>query len=308
MDYKKDIKVRIGYACINLSISKKYRTFRLKTLQDRDIKKIEEVISHNIILFGDIIHDNIKNNIYVYRLTSNVIPFGAHIDMQNILREYEILKQPKIINELKRIKILQEQYNLRLSMHPSQFTVLTSTREEVIKNSIEEIKWQTEFIKQVGGENIIIHIGGAYGNKDLAIKRFKETVEKYKNDIDKNLLTIENDDKIYTSKEVVKLCKDVKLKWVYDFHHERCNPSEEIEIVNLLKEYPPDKYHLSTGVNGSYKPPHAEYISRGDYMDFLAQIEETNIKKIDVIFEAKQKNLAIYELLRPIGNGYWVLK
>lgn len=308
MDDINNMRVRIGYACINLSLNKKYKTFRLKTIQDRDISKIEEVIHHNIILFGDIIHYNIKNNIYVYRLTSDVIPFATHIEMQEILEEYKILKSPKIVNELNRIKELQKKYHLRLSMHPSHFTVLASKREEVIRNSIEEIKWQTNFIKQVGGSNIIIHIGGAYGDKGSALKRFKDTLETYKDTIDLSLLTIENDDKTYTSQEVVNLSKELGLKWVYDFHHERCNPSLDIDMIDLLKEYPPDKYHLSTGIEGSYKPPHADYIATQDYIAFLEQISKANIKEADVMFEAKQKNLAITEILKPIENGYWVLK
>lgn len=303
-----ELKIRVGYACINLSLDKKYKTFRLKTIQDKDINKIIDVIHHNIILFGDIIHHNIKNNIYVYRLTSDIIPFGGHEEMQNILKENKILEVPKIINELNRIKYAQKKYNLRLSMHPSQFTVLTSPKEEVIKNSIAEIKWQSEFIKQVGGKNIIIHVGGAYGDKEKAINRFKEIIKKHEEEIDLSLLTIENDDKTYNAEDVVNLCESINLKWVYDFHHERCNPSSNKKVVELIKEYPPDKYHLSSGVDGVYKPPHADYIESKDYIAFLNQIQEAGINEADVMFEAKQKNLAITNILQPIDNGYWVLK
>ena len=301
-------KIRVGYACINLSLKKKYKTFRLKTLQDKDIKKIEEVIQNNIILFGDIIHHNIKNNIYVYRLTSDVIPFASHEEMQQLLGKYKLLEEPKLHNELKRIKDLQKQYNLRISMHPSQFTVLTSSKEQVIRNSVEEIKWQVELMRQIGGKNVIIHVGGAYGDKEAALQRFKENFIKYEEILDKSLLTIENDDKTYTSEEVVRLCKNLNLKWVYDLHHERCNPSQEENIIKLLEEYPPDKYHLSSGIGGEYKPPHADYIAIEDYKVFMDQLSQAHINEADVMFEAKQKNLAIEHILNPIGNGYWILK
>lgn len=303
-----NVKVRVGYACINLSINKKYRTFRLKTVQDKDIKKIQEVIHHNIILFGDIVHYNIKNNIFVYRLTSDVIPFASNPDLQKIVQGNGILKEPKVINELKRIKDMQEKYNLRLSMHPSQFTVLTSSKEQVIKNSIAEIVWQTELMKQVGGKNIIIHVGGAYGDKVKAIERFKDTFNQYRSQLDVSLLTIENDDKTYNAKDVVSLCKELGLKWVYDFHHERCNPSPEVNIVELLRDYPADKYHLSSGIKGAYKPPHADYISKEDYSDLLTLIAQAGIEEADIMFEAKRKNLAISEILKPVENGYWILK
>lgn len=303
-----NIKIRPGYACINLSLKKRYRTFRLKTVEEGDIEKIREVIEHNIALFAEIIHFNIKNNIYVYRVTSDIIPFASKISMQRILKEHRMLASSKILNELDRIKGYQKKYNLRLSMHPSQFTVLTSNKEDVIKNSMEEIRWQTELMKQVGGQNIIIHVGGAYGDKEQALKRFKESINQYKNEIDFSLLTIENDDKVYSSKEVVSLCRELNLKWVYDFHHERCNPSKNIEIRKLLRGYPPDKYHLSSGMDGIYKPPHADFVTREDYLEFLKQIKSAGIGEGDVMFEAKQKNLAIPFILKPIEEGYWILK
>ncbi|MGL6173028.1 MAG: UV DNA damage repair endonuclease UvsE [Cellulosilyticaceae bacterium] len=302
------IKTRLGYACINMSLKNRFRTFRLKTVEERDISKIKEVIYHNIKLLGDIIHYNINNNIYVYRISSDIIPFGSHPAMIKILEEEGIMDVPQVAANLKFIADKRVEYNMRLSMHPSQFTLLTSPKEEITERAILDINYQTQFLKKIGGSNLILHIGGAYGDKDQALARFEDHVMKYKNMIDTTILTIENDDKTYTSKEVITTCKKLGLKWVYDFHHERCNPSENNEIFQMLKVYPPDKYHLSSGVNGVIKPPHAEFITREDYEALIHQLQQAGIAEADIMLEAKQKNLAIFEIFEPCTNGYWQLK
>lgn len=302
------LKMRIGYACIHLGMKKKYRTFRLKTIEDRDIEKIKEVVQHNIFLLGDIIHDNIKNNIYVYRVTADIIPFASNPIMQQMIQDYGILDDTKVANELRRIREWQEKYRLRISMHTSHFVILASPKEEVIEKSIEELKAQQSFLERINGSNLILHVGGAYGDKEASLIRLQEVIKKYHNQLDMKRLTFENDDKTYNSQEVVNVCKSLKMKWVYDFHHERCNPGEGYDLVELLRDYPPDKYHLSSGVDGNHKPPHADYITYEDMKALIQQIEAAGIKEADIMLEAKQKNLAITPILDPLGNGYWCLK
>lgn len=301
-------QMRIGYACINLSLSKNYKTFRLKAIEDQDIEKIKKVVEQNIILLGDIIHHNIKNNIYVYRITANLIPFMDKEEMKEIIRKYNLLESNKIKNELNRIKSWQQEYNLRISMHTSHFTMLASPKEEVVQKSIKELKSQTELLHLVGGKNLVLHIGGAYGNKEEALKRFKKTIIENKDMLDLNLLTIENDDKTYTSEEVVKVCSELGLKWVYDFHHERCNPSNNVDIIDLIRTYPPSKYHISSGAISSNKPPHADFIDKEDIKALQQQLTIAGVTEADIVFEAKQKDLAIYQVMQPLKNGFWKIK
>ena len=80
-------KVRAGYACLNLSLENSFKTFRLKTVEDKDEEKITQVMWHNMHLFKEIILDNIQNNIYVYRLSSDLIPFCTHPYMKALYKE-----------------------------------------------------------------------------------------------------------------------------------------------------------------------------------------------------------------------------
>lgn len=297
--------VRIGYACINLSLNRKFRTFRWPTLETKDSEKIRQVIQSNIVLLRDILEHNIKKNIFVYRITADLIPFIETEEMKSYIKASHLLEEDDMQKIFDQIKQWQKEYNLRISLHANHFTMLASPRDEVVERSIKVLREQSKLLESIGGRNIVMHIGGAYGNKQVTLERFKENIKRYKKYIDLEYLTIENDDKLYTSEDIVKVCKSLGLKWVYDYHHERCNPSTQIDIVDLLKNYPPDKYHLSSGVNGVIKPPHADYILKRDVEGLLQQLNEAKIKQADIIFEAKKKDLAIFEVMEPMENGYW---
>ncbi len=297
-----NIKIRPGYACINNTIKENFRNFRLATVEKKDETKIIEVISHNIKVLNKIIKYNVENNIYVYRVSSDIVPFCTHpyiVDLYN-----NILTDRRVADDIEEIKLLNNKYNLRLSIHPGQFNVLASPRKEVVERSIEEIVKETELIKLLGGKDVILHIGGSYGDKESAIKRFKDNI-KY---IDTSCLILENDDKVYSAEEIYELCKEEKLNWVFDYHHHKCKPSDNYSIENILKSYPPLKYHISTGADGSIDRSHAPYVSRKDFKDLENLLIKCGISEADIMFEAKKKNEAITEILTPLKNGYWKLK
>lgn len=297
------IKVRVGYACLNLSLKDSFKNYRLATVEKKEEEKITQVIWHNIRLLEEIIHYNIRHNIYVYRISSDLIPFCTHPYIRSLYEE-KVCCNEEMQACFQRIREKQEEYRLRLSIHPSQFNVLSSPRKEVVARSIEEVNAQTEWVKQVGGENVIIHVGGIYGDKESAIRRFKENL-KY---VDQQLISIENDDKTYHTEDVVGICEPNKLKWVYDYHHDRCYPSLEAHTCDLIRSYPPSKYHLSSGTPYCHSRPHADYISKNDYKHFVQFLQHAGIREADVVFEAKNKNRAIFHILEPEGQGYWHLE
>ena len=52
---------------------------------------------------------------------------------------------------------------------------------------------------------INIHVGGAYGNKEKAIERFHENIKT--SYTYKKQMTLENDDKTYTTAETLSICQ-----------------------------------------------------------------------------------------------------
>lgn len=297
---QKETQIRVGYACLNLSFKDSFKNYRLATVENHEEDKIVNVFHHNIRLFYQIIDYNIKHNIYVYRMTSDLIPFCTHPYIETLYQKW-VLNNKEMIDCLNEIKQLQERYELRISIHPSQFNVLSSPRKDVVKRSIEEINKQTEWIKWVNGKNVVIHVGGAYDDKKAAIRRFIDNLQY----VDTEVISIENDDKIYHSEDVVGICEPRHLKWVYDYHHDRCYPSKERESRELIKQYPPDKYHLSSGAPLCHSRPHADYISKQDFKCFVRFLTEIGIPQADVIFEAKKKNKSLFHILEPLAKGFW---
>ena len=296
-------RVRVGYACINLSLKDSFRNYRLSTVEKKNEDKIKEVIWHNIRLLREIVDYNIKHNIYVYRMTSDLVPFCTHPYIKDLYKAY-VLENEEMYEHFEHIRLMQEVYQLRLSIHPSQFNVLSSPKKEVVARSIEEIIGQTQWIKMVQGENVVIHVGGSYGDKEMAMKRFCDNLHY----VDQQLITIENDDKTYNSEEVINICEPRCIKWVYDFHHDRCCPNLTRSSIDLVRSYPPSKYHLSTGTPNSHSRPHADYISKSDFKDFVEFLTQAGIKEADVVFEVKKKNKAIFHILEPEGAGFWHLE
>lgn len=298
-----ETKIRAGYACINLSLKDSFKNFRLATIEKKDEEQITKVLWHNIALLRNIIDYNIKHNIYVYRISSDLIPFCTHPYVEALYKE-KVLNNEEMYEHFKHIRLMQKSYGLRLSIHPSQFNVLSSPKVDVVERSIREINAQTEWVKLLYGENVVLHVGGVYGDKKLAIKRFKDNLHY----VDQKLISIENDDKSYHAEDVANICQPRAIKWVYDYHHDRCYPSENQKVLELVKAYPPDKYHLSTGSPHIDSRPHADYISKEDYNNFVKFLSEADIEKADVIFEAKKKNKAIFHILEPLGDGFWKLE
>ena len=69
---------------------------------------------------------------------------------------------------------------MRISMHPDQFVLINSPSEDIQERSVAELQYHCDFLDALGLDSthkIQIHVGGVYGDKESAIKRF---VERYK--------------------------------------------------------------------------------------------------------------------------------
>jgi UV DNA damage endonuclease len=73
---------RTGYCCINLSMGEKFRTMTLawanRNSKEDVEKKWNDIIKHNFELFYKIISWNIDNKIFLYRISSDLVPFADH--------------------------------------------------------------------------------------------------------------------------------------------------------------------------------------------------------------------------------------
>ena len=115
----------------------------------------------------------------------------------------------------------------RLSMHPGQFTVLASDREDVVNRSIEEFEYHVDMAKWMGyGLNfqdfkINVHISGRAGPDGI-----KRVIPRLSPEA-RNCLTIENDEISWGLDSSLELVNDCAL--VLDIHHHWIKTGEYIE-------------------------------------------------------------------------------
>ena len=66
-------------------------------------------------------------------------------------------------------------HGIRLSMHPGQYTVLNSPDADVVERAKLDLAYHAAFLDALGMDasgKIVLHVGGAYGDKPRALERF----------------------------------------------------------------------------------------------------------------------------------------
>lgn len=279
--------IRLGYACICNSIEEHMHTITY-TNYLKDKNKINDIVKQNFEVLKKIVTYNNKNNIHFYRLSSNFIPCASII-------EYDY---PNIFK--KEFKEISKLIKGRFDMHLSEYCILNSTNKEVVKRSIDEIKYHYKLLKCFKVKpNLIIHIGSKSFGKENSITRFINNFNKLPNYL-KNALLIENDDKVFNVEDTLRLCQKIKRPMVLDVHHHNCNKTEK-DLSNYLNEIfntwdTTPKIHFSSPKNKKDFRAHNDYINSDDFINFIKLID----RDIDVMLEAKAKDDALFRLVREL--------
>lgn len=301
--------VRLGYVAISNNMDKKVTSSSTVTFanynkianEEKKLEKLKTVTLSNLNGLQEIIEYNIKNNIHFYRITSALIPLVTHPDVE-YWGHREIFK-----TDFKHIGKLINKSKMRVDTHPDQFNIINSTNPKVVENTIINLMRQIEWFEDFGYEDakMVIHIGGATGGKEAGIERFISNFKEFPEKIKRSLI-IENDDKTYTAKETLELCKELKLPMVLDVHHHNCNNNGEniedllYEIFNTWEnEKLPPKLHFSSPKDGEGDRKHADYINAKDFTDFIEKAKVIN-KDIDIMLECKEKDVALLKLASDI--------
>ncbi|WP_349408301.1 UV DNA damage repair endonuclease UvsE [Pseudalkalibacillus sp. SCS-8] len=301
--------LRFGYVstALNLWESTPAHTLTFtnwKKLDKNDRKeKLLRVTAKNIENTKRAVYYNIAQGIHVYRLSSSIVPLATHPE---VLWDYITPFRDKF----KEIGELIQKYSMRVSFHPNQYTLFTSPNNRVTENAIRDMEYHYEMLKMMGVHkqaNMNIHVGGVYGDKSTAIERFHENIEKLDRTI-KHQITLENDDKTYTSRETLDVCKAHSLPFVFDYHHHWANPGED-KVDELLPEifstwdkvdYPP-KFHLSSPKTDKEYRAHAEYVDIQFALPFIKSLIQYG-EDADIMIEAKRKDKAALQLVEELAS------
>lgn len=295
----------LGYVCINKSLKpENFRNIRLNSIKTKGIEYLEEVVRHNVKHLNKIIDWNIENEIYFYRMPSFLVPFATHPLVVNDLG-WHFSQMPEVIEIFSKIKSKVQKHNLRISAHPDQFTVLNSPKVDVVQRSIDYLEYHGELMNQVGGKDIVIHVGGVYGDQEKAKERFIQNFTQL-SPLVQNKLRIENDDTSYNLAEVLEVAEKINIPVIFDYHHHRCLESPGFETKALIKrvyatwgkEIP--KCHISSGENNKKDKKHADYIALEDFRAMDALMKQL---AYDLMLEARMKEQALINLRKKIKEG-----
>ncbi|WP_246944528.1 UV DNA damage repair endonuclease UvsE [Bacillus pinisoli] len=303
------MRIRFGYVSTALSL---YDSSPSKTITFTNWKKLKkgerktrliEVAKQNIRNTKRALLYNISHEIELYRMSSSIVPLATHPEVK-----WNYMKDLK--EDFEELGELVKQYHLRVSLHPNQFTLFTSDREQVTLNAVEDMKYHYNMFKAMGVEDrclINIHVGGAYGNKEEALKRFDENIKLLPRHIKKRM-TLENDDKTYTTAETLHVCQKHEVPLLFDYHHHMANEGEESLEDLLPKVYDTwkdfgliPKVHISSPKSEKQFRHHADNVSLEFIMPFLTLAKSMG-EDFDIMIEAKEKDRALLALVEDVSK------
>ncbi|MFC1856490.1 UV DNA damage repair endonuclease UvsE [Thermodesulfobacteriota bacterium] len=298
--------IRFGLCCIFRKEPIKFRRTTAKFLSQSDRKKqlnyISEICGHNAKSLLDALIFCKRHGIQDFRVNSQILPLKTHPDVGYQMEDLPHYR--KIIDTFRECGVFSRENDLRTTFHPDQFILLSSPNKDVTRRSLAELQYQAEVAKWINADVINIHGGGAYGNKTEALQRLVSQTKKMPDSV-RIRLTLENDDRIYTPKDLLPVCVETGIPLVYDVHHHRCLPdglsvekATELAMQTWNRE---PLFHLSSPLNGwegNAKNKHHDYIEPRDFPDCWLCLD------ITVEVEAKAKELAVLKLKKHIDKSY----
>jgi UV DNA damage endonuclease len=237
-----------------------------------------------------ILQFNLEHRLFFFRISSDLVPSASHpinkFSWQTYFQE-----------DFEEIGAFIIKNRMRISMHPDQFTLINSIKEEIFERSKKELIYHAEILDLMEldkSAKIQIHVGGAYGDKQKSIERFIERFDELDDSVVQRLV-IENDDKLYDLNDCLKINAEIHIPILFDnFHnklHNSATPTKHESFKLAMKTWNektdgiPMVDYSSKKDNGSPRQ-HAETINIEDFDLFLKQ---TMPFDFDVMLEIKDK-------------------
>lgn len=292
----------IGYCCIplgcNLDRKKKEhiqvnRSMVRKTFDAKGLVYVSELVILNLLDTLKVLDWNIKNNILVYRLSSDSFPWMSEYkfsDLPNFTRIEKILAD--IGNKIKLNKI-------RTSYHPAPFNVLASENQSVVIKTINELNKHAELmdlmqLDQTTYYPINIHINTTKPSCELSAKRFCDNFSLL-SDSCKKRLTIENDDS--PNQFSVKMLYDnvhkvIGIPIVFDQHHFKYGPQDQTMKEALTMAISTWSTKALTHMSSSKRIEDSKGLITA-HADYIYEKIETFGLDFDTELECKKKDIAL---------------
>ena len=290
----------LGYACLCDTLRKKgifsSRTLRIATIKLKGLDYIKQLVILNLNDLMKILIFNVENNILLYRLSSEMFPFAAHIEYGYSLDFVD--------DKLKEIGKYANNNKLRLTYHPGQYNVLATDKEHILQNTFRDLNHHCDVLDRMmmdQNSTLCIHGSGTYGNKPEALKRLECNLLRLPEKT-RNRIALENCEMSYCVEDLLHISEKLQIPLIIDFLHDDIHRSTEsasfyfdrvFAVWNNRKIKP--KVHVSNSVDNCGESKTA----RRKHSDYITFFQEDLLKikfPIDVMLECKMKEQAIFKL------------
>lgn len=294
--------IRFGLCCVFREAPIAFKRATAKHLMGKprseQLERLAAICRHNAQALAQALLFCKDNGIGGFRINSQILPLKTHpqvgYSMDDLPGGDEIVKLFRDCGRMSRM------HGIRTTFHPDQFIVLNSPDADVVQRSRADLIYQAEVARWVNADVINIHGGGAYGNKPAALERLARNIKLLPAAV-RNRLTLENDDRTFTPRDLLPVCLRTGVALVYDVHHHRCLPDaldvQQATDAALATWRREPLFHLSSALHKKgLEPcgPHHDFIDPADFPCAWRHLTLT------VEIEAKAKEVAIFELMQAL--------
>lgn len=335
---------RIGFACkymhpdqtqkkkvleeLQRPLNEKATTITWLNNQTREVaeQRLWDIMQHNGVAAKRLVEyvGGLSNELRMVRLGSNQLPAYTQHDWSYFWRKSDVRQEAERLYSA--VGETARELDVRLSMHPGQFTVLASISDDIVNRSIEEFEYHVDIARWMGyGKQfqdfkINVHISGKKGPAGI-----KECLNRLTPEA-RNCITIENDENSWGLEASLELAGHLGL--VVDIHHHWVKTGEYIEpnddrIKRVIDSWrgvrPTMHYSLSKETyipeHSPYEKPNMEQLLQQGYKKAKLRAHSDMCwntacndwalsfrNDFDIMVEAKHKNLANQQLLEQYNQ------
>jgi len=297
----------LGYACINMGFSSLPKSQRIttnrsmikRTFIERGIEYASELALQNLRDLHTILEWNLENDIYFYRLSSDIIPWASEYSLEELPNFGAIHAAAAKAGNFAR------EHGMRLTSHPGPFNKLASPKERVFELTKKDLSVHGDLFDLIGlprtpYAKLNIHVGAAYGDKPMALDNFCRNFERLPENV-RSRLTVENDDKtsLYSTLELYEgVYKRIGIPIVFDYHHHMLHPGGQTEQEALelaLSTWGDIKpvVHYAESRSLEHNNPKIKANAHSD--SYWNKINLYNLD-LDVMLECKHKEIGLYKM------------
>ena len=302
-------QIQLGLCCLNTTLRKMKpsiycsRKIEERIIEEKGIDELKARALQNCRDLIPLIEWNEANGIRVFRLPSDMFPHKTNPKVPDYTLDFADA-------ELKAAGALAKKYGHRLTFHPGKYNVLGTDDPQKLANTIADLDWHAEVLDrmEMPAESVIViqekwMPGVGRGSpKEWRIcwaKNYKKLPEHIR-----RRLVLENYERGFLVQDCLDISKMCGVPVVLNTYHFDCyskinswDPQEPLEYyIPLVLETWGDikpKFHVSEQGSGKIGH-HSDFIE--EIPDELLEIPELYDVDIDIMVEAKKKEMAIFKL------------